>query len=68
LITRIRWAHKSYDATCRSVISVLESVVDTAHVLHSKVHNSGSPPIPGMALAKRIGLPQFGQSILGLKL
>jgi hypothetical protein len=43
------------------------SVIEIAQILHSNVNSSGSPPIPGMALAKRIGLRQFGQSGLSLK-
>jgi hypothetical protein len=42
------------------------SVVASAQSRHSKVHNSGSAPIPGIARAKRMGLLHFGQSGVGL--
>jgi hypothetical protein len=45
---------------------VFSSVVASAQSRHSKVHNSGSAPRPGMARAKRIGFPHFGQIGVGL--
>ena len=42
------------------------SVVASAQSRHSKVHNSGSAPIPGIARATRMGLLHFGQSGVGL--
>jgi hypothetical protein len=40
--------------------------VASAQSRHSKVHNSGSAPMPGIARAKRMGLPHFGQIGVGL--
>jgi hypothetical protein len=41
------------------------SVVTSAQSRHSKVHSSGNAPMPGMARAKRMGLPHFGQIGVG---
>ena len=41
------------------------SVTASAQSRHSKVHNSGSAPMPGMMPASRIGLPQLGQCTTG---
>jgi putative transcriptional regulator len=50
-------------AQCTAAASsvAFSSVVASAQSRHSKVHNSGSAPMPGMARAKRMGLPHFGQ-------
>jgi hypothetical protein len=45
---------------------VFSSVVVSTQSRHSKVHNSGSAPMPGIARTKRIGFPHFGQIGVGL--
>jgi hypothetical protein len=45
----------------------LASVIATPHSLQSYVCNSGSPLAWAIALANRIGLPQLGQAVVGVK-
>jgi hypothetical protein len=55
-------------AQCNAALNgiAFSSVVTSAQSRHAKVHNSGSAPMPGMARAKRMGLPHFGQIGVGL--
>jgi hypothetical protein len=45
---------------------VFSSVVVSTQSRHSKVHNSGSAPMPGIARTKRMGFPHCGQIGVGL--
>jgi hypothetical protein len=45
---------------------VFSSVVVSTQSRHSKVHNSGSAPMPGIARTKRMGFRHFGQIGVGL--
>jgi hypothetical protein len=45
---------------------VFSSVVVSTQSRHSKVNNSCSAPMPGIARTKRIGFPHFGQIGVGL--
>ena len=55
-------------AQCKAMLAgiVFSSVVVSTQSRHSKVHNSGSAPMPGIARTKRMGFRHFGQIGVGL--